>query len=145
MVSLPPDYRGRDEVPYTLLVQSRSQLKMRCRIGQDSHLPDSVMTLNVDLTEMGAPLRSPAAMVVQVTDPGGKTRQLDQVSGESGELLFSYPGKDPGIYHWLIRATGASNAGTPYQRECRLTGAIWTSDTEVGRELESLGEDGIQK
>ncbi len=140
-VSIPSDFPQRSEVPYSLLVQSRSRIKMECRLRQDDNLPGSVMTMMVDLTDKGTLLDSEVSLEVRVIDPGGKSHPVIQDGTTTGERTFSFQSKDPGIYRWRVFCTGKNKAGAPFQREGRLTGAIWTPSPDSDREGKALRGD----
>jgi subtilisin family serine protease len=144
-VSLPSDFRVRYEVPFTLLVRSRSRLKMTCRVRQESHLPGSDMTMLVKLTDRGAPLNSGVTLEVEVTDPDGNLHQVGQDRSLIGERTFTFPGDHPGIYRWRVFCTGKDRAKEPFQRECVLTGAIWTPTPDSEREAKALRADSFKK
>jgi hypothetical protein len=144
-VSIPSDFPQRSEVPYTLLVQSRSRLKMDCRMRQEDNLPGSVMTMMVDLTDRGTPLDSKVSLEVQVTDPGGTSHLVDQDRTMTGDRTFSFRSEGPGIYRWRVLCTGKNKAGATFQREFRLTGAIWIPAPDSDREGKALRGDNIKE
>ena len=131
-VSMPEGSPEVDEVPYTLLVRARSTLKMKCRIRQSALVPGSTLELQIDLTEGGIRLGSPAKVSVKVMDPTGKQHDVEPDHREAEGLNYSFITHDQGIYQWQVKANGDSNGGKQFQRECLLTGAVWpqkVSDT----------------
>jgi hypothetical protein len=115
-------------VPFSLMVNTRSSLKMKCRVKQSGYTPGSVMTLNVNLTEGKLPFKSPFTLEVSVTDPAGDRHELKPDSDGDDVSGFSWKAHDPGVYQWDIRTKSTSGSGTFFQRECRLTGAMWIPD-----------------
>ncbi len=120
-----PDGLDQNEIPFTLMINTRSSLKMQCRIKQTGYKPGATMTLAVELTNGGIPLEERPNLKVLVTDPSGNQQNLKPETHNSGEYACSITAPDPGIYHWLIQATGPSGSKGCFQRECRLTGAVW--------------------
>jgi subtilisin family serine protease len=122
------DIFGRKGVPFSLMVNTRSSLKMKCRVKQSTYTPGSDMTLSVELTEGNHPFKSPFTLDVSVTDPTGVLHELKLDSDGGAVSSFSWRANDAGVYQWEIRAKGTGGSGKFFQRECRLTGAVWIPD-----------------
>lgn len=116
---------ARPGVPYTLAVNSRSPLKLRCNVSQSGDTPGSSLSLRVELMEYGAPVDWPYELEVLLQDRHQNDIPLEVLTGEISERNYTALTHAEGTYHWTVRAR--SGTGSPYrfQRECRLTSAIW--------------------
>jgi len=114
---------------YSVRVHSRSNIRMKCRPSQTGYSPGSTLYLNVDLTERGRPLRSQPKVTAELTDPHGRKQVLSLVNRTAHSYEISITAQTAGIYRWKIKAEGRSRIGHAFRRECRLTGAVWNSET----------------
>lgn len=115
----------QEGVPYILMINTRSSLKMHCRIQQSGFTPGSEMKLVTTLTNGGVPFTSPIDLKVNVTGPGGGEPDLTFGKEKDGSLTCWLTAHDPGIYHWHVRAKNTSCTEECFQRERRMTGAVW--------------------
>jgi hypothetical protein len=114
----------RGALPYTLFVQSYSNLKMRVEVRQDSYLPGATLTLVAVLTEYRIPLRGPARVIVEVTEPDGREVQVQLDEVEPGRFSGAHVTGGAGIYRCRFRAHGTTRGGKLFQREDTRTAAI---------------------
>jgi hypothetical protein len=114
---------------YTFRVHARTNLKMKCRVSQSGYSPGSTLSAHVKLTDRGRRLNTQPTVTALLTDPWGDNRTLSLRRGQSGLWEASVKAPLPGIYTWEITAEGRTLAGHAFRRQCKLTGAVWTSVT----------------
>jgi hypothetical protein len=115
------DLRGG--VPYTLLVETRSNLALRVGRSTPRVLPGDTLPLAVSLSQYGVPLGS-ARVTVRVTDPHGQTsvHRLDPVAGNL--FVGSIAAPLSGTYSCRIISSGTSFGGKRFTREATRTFAV---------------------
>lgn len=115
---------------YTLLVHAYSNLRMACRLQQDTHEPGATMTLEAELTEFGLPVENRARVTARLTLPDGRERIVELEETEPGVFTAEVAAPTAGIYHFRVMAEGATLRGIPFTREAVRTGAVWQGGGE---------------
>src|SRR5262249_28552107 len=111
-------------LPYQLMVQSYSNLKLEVEVQQDSFEPGITLTLLASLKEYLVPMDHRARVLVEITDPaGGEARlQLDEFA--PGRFRASYTTTFQGTYRCHFRADGVTRGGKQFQREETRTAPV---------------------
>jgi subtilisin family serine protease len=116
---------SQEGLPYTIWVSTRSRLKMHCRVKQSGFTPGSTMTLHARLTEDGKSVPWPEVPAVSVVGPDEKPIEPEIDNSHDNRIEYTITAREPGIYLWNIVARGSEESGRVFQRERRLTGAVW--------------------
>ena len=112
-------------VQYTALVHAYSNLRMSCSLSQDSYEPGANMRLRCLLTEYGQPLQGGASVRALLTLPDGSTSTLSLALAGPGAYEASVGAALPGVYRFVVSATGSTSRHTPFTRAQVVTGAVW--------------------
>jgi Mg-chelatase subunit ChlD len=115
----------RPGLPYALSVNSRTTLKLHCRVRQSGYVPGSMLTLQVDLMEHGLPVDWPFELEVSLQDRHQNDITLERATGEASGSAYTALAQDVGTYKWIVWARAGAESPYRFQRECRLTSAIW--------------------
>ena len=146
-------------VPYSLLVQAYSNLRMQVYVVQSGWSPGAVVTLRAVLTEYGVPIERGATCVAHVTRPDGTQGLVRLMEGADGDFEGSFVAAYDGVYQLRIVATGGTRRGRTFTREQLRTAAVWLGggsepvDPNGGNGHEELcelvecllGEEGIRR
>ncbi len=112
-------------VRYSLNVHAYSNLRMRASLAQNSYEPGATLTLRVVITEYGLPVARRAAVRAELKRPDDTTTVLALTEVEPGIFETTVSASQAGIYHFIVRANGATLRGQPFTREQIVTGAVW--------------------
>jgi hypothetical protein len=112
-------------VPYSLLVQAYSNLRMRVAVTQSGWSPGAVVTLRAVLTEFGVPIQRGAACVAHVTRPDGTPGVVVLTEAADGEFEGSFVAAYDGVYQLRVVAAGRTRRGRAFTREQLRTAAVW--------------------
>ncbi|MGH3936256.1 MAG: tyrosinase family protein [Pseudonocardiaceae bacterium] len=104
-------------LPYSLLVQSYSNLELAVYPRPTALLAGESVTLLAVLTEYGQPLLGAAEVVVQVTDPRGSQTSVALDATGSGTFTGNLSTTLPGVYFCRFLATGRTVQGQIFTRE----------------------------
>ena len=115
----------RHGVPYRLIVEMRSSIKMRISKRQKSREPGADAVPDVTITEMGVPVRRRARVLGDVTSPLGIVSRLDFEPVDPGRYRATLQTNEAGTYAMVVRARGESFRGMPFVREQFLTVSVW--------------------
>ncbi|MFN8192726.1 MAG: S8 family serine peptidase [Nocardioidaceae bacterium] len=120
-------------VRFTALVHSFSNLRMRADVSQTSFEPGATLTVSADLFEYGQPFPQAAgssSVQAVVTRPNGSQATLPMTPTGVGTYAVSLPATSPGIYRFVVSASGSTSRRTPFTREQVVTGAVWAGGDE---------------
>ena len=112
-------------VQYSALVHAYSNLRMACSLSQDSYEPGAKLLLRCMLTEYGQPLQTSASVRAALTLPDGSTSTLNLTGVGAGAYETTVTAAIPGIYWFVVSATGSTSRHTPFTRQQVVTGAVW--------------------
>ena len=106
-------------------VHSRSNLRMRAKLQQDSLEPGAMMTIRAVLSEYGQPVDQRAEVDTVMRKPDGSIAivALDEV--EPGVFETRLQAGQSGIYRFRLLANGRTFRHREFTREQLLTGAVW--------------------
>ncbi|MCE6992660.1 VWA domain-containing protein [Dyadobacter sp. CY323] len=105
------------KVPYSLLVHSYSNLKMKTQVVQEHYEPGALLTINVSLTQFGIPLNKPCKVTAYITLPDHSTETLILTNAGTGKYSGKRIADQPGYYQIRVKADGHSLRGKPFTRE----------------------------
>ncbi len=120
-------------VKFTALVHSFSNLRMRAEVAQTSYEPGATLTVSADLFEYGQPFpqtAGSASVQARVTRPNGSQAVLAMSPAGVGTYVAALPAASPGIYQFVVSASGLTSRLTPFTREQVVTGAVWAGGDE---------------
>ncbi len=112
-------------VPYSLNVQSRSNLTMQVQVIQSGYEPGAAVTLRALLKEYEQPVEQRARVKVAVERPDGTATTIVLAEIEAGVFEAAFTAALPGIYQLVFRANGETWYGRPFTREELRTAAVW--------------------
>ena len=118
-------------VPYTLLVHSYSNLRMKANINQNSYEVGAKMTLNVKLSEYDIPLNAWASVKAYLKNPDGTEQVLNLSLISRGNYSVQIDASLSGIYEFLVKAKGRTSRGNEFTREQVLTGSVWKGGDRI--------------
>jgi hypothetical protein len=112
-------------LPFNLSVHTYSNLTLDATLQQDGFAPGAPFHITASLREYRVPLRRPAVVTAELTQPDGTRTTLALTRG--ADLAYHADGatRRPGIYQLLIRATGYTSAHSQFTREKLLTAGVW--------------------
>jgi len=110
-------------VDYNLLIHAYSNLEMDASLAQSGYDPGDELRLTVSLTEATTSVEG-ASVRAKVTRPDGSEDRLS-LAAEDDQYRMTVPTSSPGTYRIRVRARGRTSRGIPFQREKRVTGAVW--------------------
>ncbi|MGQ0723153.1 MAG: S8 family serine peptidase [Candidatus Eiseniibacteriota bacterium] len=121
----------KQAVPYTLIVNARSRLRIEARMTQDGTKPPSTANVVARLLRDGraARLRDVHAKVTVHGPDGSKTEA--RLAKERGWFAGRVALPKAGAYRLEVRVTGRAN-GSLFAREKLLTAATWTQELDPG-------------
>ncbi len=133
-------------VRYSLSVHSRSNLRLRAHLGQNSLEPGATLTLRSVVTEYGIPVEARATVRADLERPDKTTTTLRLEEVEPGVFQTSVVASLSGVYHFRVRATGKTLRRQSFTREQVLTGAVWHGGNQpLPRSREpSVGEERLR-
>ena len=113
------------DVPYSLVVKTKSNLNMRTTLIQESREPVADIKISVKFTESGSPLRGEVNITahIEVMQKAILLPQFDEV--EDGHYISEFQMSDVGSYPIYVRANGLNNRDQPFTREQLQTVSIW--------------------
>jgi Subtilase family/von Willebrand factor type A domain len=112
-------------VRYTALVHAYSNLRMACSLSQGSYEPGAKLLLRCLLTEYGQPLLPTASVRAALTLPDGSVSTLSLTGVGAGTYETTVTAAIPGVYRFVVSATGSTSRHTPFTRQQVVTGAVW--------------------
>jgi hypothetical protein len=113
-----------DGVRYSVQVHAWSNLRMKARILQTSFAPGATLTVRAVLTEYNMPVDHRAAVSAAVTRPDGTQFNLTLTEVEPGVFEAGTLALIPGVYKFLVHASGKTLRGISFTREQYLTAAV---------------------
>lgn len=112
-------------VRYSLTARTYSNLRMRARLGQNSHEPGAILTLRVVLTEYGVPVAGRAAVKAGMDRPDETHSRLTLSEVEPGVFETSVAAALAGVYRFHVVAEGKTFRNVAFTREQLLSAAVW--------------------
>ena len=112
-------------IPYNVMIFSRSNLKMRCAVFQNSYEPGADLIVRAALTERGQPVRGPLSVSAELRAPDGMTakKKLTETSPGVFEVVISTV--EQGVYECRVTAKGRTRHSEPFTRDSLVTGVVW--------------------
>jgi uncharacterized protein YegL len=111
-------------VPYTMVVQSYSNLTFQARVEKPVSQPGDTLHLMATLAQYEIPLSSSASVIAEVNPPTGGSGTIALQPQGAGLYAADFPVKLPGLYNIRFRARGSSVEGEPFQREETRTAVV---------------------
>jgi hypothetical protein len=111
---------------YSVMCKARSDLRLGGHLIQSSYAPGSAMTVVLEPTLYGLPVKLSALPHVHVVRPDNVTRSMTLTPGPSGEYRGDYWDTPlVGPYHFSTEVSAQSPAGHPVTRFRQFTGLIF--------------------
>jgi len=107
-------------------VHSRSNLRMRAQLQQNSLQPGALMTLRSTLTEYGQPVRRRAEVVAVLRKPDSSNTLIKLEEIEPGVFETRVQAQQTGIYRFRLLASGHTFRKSEFTREQLVTGSVWS-------------------
>ncbi len=107
----------RRTLPYSVLVQSYSDIHLKVDIERTSKLAGSPLQLYANLTQYNVALANRAFVSVEVSEPSGSVRKVELQEYEPGKFKGTYATTTSGIYRCRFLAKGSSFSGHRFTRE----------------------------
>lgn len=136
---------GGGGLPYSLVVQSYSNLDFQVEVQQRSHQPGEELVLLAALTEYDLPVDHRANVQVEIVDPSSSTTYVPLVEYRPGKWRGRYGTTLNGIYRCRFLATGYSRGGKAFQREETRTATIYSGTPGAGTEPAGAGDGGREQ
>jgi hypothetical protein len=111
---------NRIEIPYSLIVHTYSEIRLKASLHQDSFAPGSTVALHGALLEFEQRLKS-VQMWAEVARPGGAPFIVAMQDSGGGNFQGSFATTVTGTYAVRVRAAGKSSHGAQFRREQTLT------------------------
>jgi hypothetical protein len=106
-------------VQYSLVVQVRSNVLMRCRSYLDALATE--FTLRAVLSEAGVPLGTRPVVSARIAYPDGSERTVDLREIAPGMFEHTETTRVNGLFDVMIKARGSTTAGAEFTREQAVT------------------------
>jgi len=119
------DPNAEKGVPYNIVVQARSPLRMHVRLQQSGFEPGDTITVRASLKDAGFPVTDMSHIHVTVNEPDGTQYRADLKPVAPGHYEVTVPTDKPGIYVCRVIARGTAMDQRTFMREQTLTGAVW--------------------
>jgi hypothetical protein len=120
------EYAKAHGLRYAVEVHARSSIKLSAQLTQKNIVPGSTMRITARLSEYGIPVSKRAKVVVRIKTARlgtEKTIKLKQI--DDGLFQADFKGHEYGLYNARVMVKGRTLRGTPYTRECLVSGAIY--------------------
>jgi Mg-chelatase subunit ChlD len=127
-------------MPCSVMVTSRSSLKMTCGVVASSHRPGSRVSLQAAVTRRGRGYDSRVQVAATVLKRGEQTITIPLKASGQGRFTGTFHAASSGVYQCLFRASGLTPDGQFFSREQTLTAQVWPdqeSDADGSRRRES--------
>lgn len=125
--------RETGTLPYSLVVQSYTNLQLEVYVKPTITLAGETLILYANLSEYGLPLTNKAEVTVLVTDPLGKEMKVQLQPRGDGFFEGSFATTFPGFYQCHFLALGYTRRGTTFQREETRTVSAFKDRIPEGR------------
>ncbi|HJU11491.1 MAG TPA: VWA domain-containing protein, partial [Candidatus Binataceae bacterium] len=112
-------------VRYSVQVHAWSNLRMKARVLQTSFAPGASLTIRAVLTEYNTPVDHRATVSATVTRPDETEFHLPLKEIEPGVFEAHTVAAIPGVYKFLVHASGKTLRGISFTREQYLTAAAF--------------------
>ena len=127
---------------YSVMISTRSNLKMAIRIDQSSLQPEAIVSLKASLREYGIPVALRASARVEITRPDLSLFELPLNETEPGDFQNEFTASLHGIYRCRFLANGATIRGKPFNREETRNAAVFIPGKDTGLPGGSGGNQG---
>ncbi|MEM7159554.1 MAG: tyrosinase family protein [Myxococcota bacterium] len=118
------DHAAKGSVPYSAIVQTRSNLAMSVYSPAEALAPGEALSLVVALSQYGLALPGTISARATVTDPLGRVSEHQLVASDDGLATLNLPAAHRGIYQCRVRVRGRSRAGRVFMREQTRTFSV---------------------
>ncbi len=115
---------GQRTLPYSLVVHAYSNVSLQAHASQSSFEPGAAITLRATLTQSGVPVTQGAQVFAEVTRPD-KTKTVVNLVVHEDAFSANFATTLGGVYHFRVRARGATPRGEVFARERSLTAGVW--------------------
>lgn len=112
-------------VPFNVIVEARSSLRLGINIHQPSRVPGTSAIISATLTESGIPLGYSSRVQAMVTAPDGEITTLRLQEIDAGRYQTDVRTPESGVYRVRVRAEGTSLRGQAFTREELRTLSVW--------------------
>jgi hypothetical protein len=129
-------------IPYTVIVQARSNLKLLAQCHQDSYEPGAQLRIRARLTEYGLPVEERATVRAEVVRPDGSAASLPMPEIEPGVFETVEVAHQLGITHIRVLASGTTLRGRAFTREHLLTGITYRGGDDPPARSDPGGSSG---
>lgn len=113
------------EIPYSLVVNSYSNLKLGITSFQTGNIPGSNFVLNATLLQGQIPVSNRSSIEILLTHPDGIISNHILSKIQPGQYQLKIPVAQPGTYKAHVKARAYSLKGYLATREHILTPAVW--------------------
>jgi hypothetical protein len=118
-------------IPYTLVVQSFSNLTFQVRVEKPvSQLGDTVHLL-ATLQQYDIPVTTTASVFAEISPPFGLSNTVPLQGQGAGLYAATFPATLPGLYTIRFRAMGSTIEGEPFQLEQTRTAVVQRPGAEI--------------
>jgi len=107
----------RKSVPYSIIVQSYSDVRMKVGIQQREQLVGDKVELFASLSQYDVPLARRATVRVEITDPSGKISATQLKEADNGRFRGGFATSESGVYRCRFIASGTTFGGQRFTRE----------------------------
>ena len=121
----------RASLPYSVLVHAYSDLHFRPSLLQSSYEPGALVQLRVAIDQYDTPLDSPTTVWAEIQSPDKSGTMLILNRTSAGRFSASFTASDIGVYTARVRAKGVTLEGQNFQREQRLTAAVFIGGNQT--------------
>jgi len=126
-------------VPYSLLVHSYSNLRMKTHVTQTHYEPGALIKVGCALTQYGVPLDQKCTVRAVLTDPTDQDRTIELTHSGNGVYNAIVEADRPGAYQFRVMAQGLSLRGRSFTREQVRSASVWRGGNQPPQ---GPGEDG---
>ncbi|RKH97028.1 LodA/GoxA family CTQ-dependent oxidase [Corallococcus sp. AB038B] len=130
-----PTREERGKLPYSLIVQSYSNVSLRAELRQSGYEPGAGIQVQATLTQSGIPLEGTGLVWGELTRPDGSQSTLSFQPEDDGRHSARFVADSSGVHKLRVRARGRTRKGMPFMREQTFTAVTWRGgdrDAETG-------------
>ena len=118
---------NRISLPYSVIVHTYSDLRLRANAFQSSLQPGAIVEMHAQVREYEVPLYESVQMWADVNRPDGVIARVD-LKRHGEEFVGSFTAFQAGVYRMRFRSTGKSSYGWAFRREITLTAPVFHRD-----------------
>ena len=130
-------------IPYSLSVQSYSDLKFKVQIEQSSQTIGSILRVDASLNQYRLPISGTVQAEMRL--PDGSIREITLLETIKGKFETKIEANQSGVYQFRVKAKGYSLNGIKFTREALRSVSIYKNKPDRPTQFRDEQEDSVCK